>query len=452
MMNRFFVILAILFLSVPAQSTQFLPWSAGSIAWAAPVSFNVTDYGAVCNGQADDSAAFNAATAAARAVSVIGGTQPARIISPYNQRCLINNPVNFTGFTKLGVEVDMGEIDCATGGRICFDATGSRFIRWHFQMRGMTSNPPSIGLQLSRVDGTTVADLHALDRVLIRGSFTEAPLYNFASETNVFLDCYFYNESTAANTHAIILDGYNHWNASSTFATITAPVDTAASSFNEQLFLGGQFYSTATDSGSSPIWVGGARRTRFIRSYVASLGAPYIVTLYSADVAGNLQFDADLHIENLANVTDVFFLTGPQAAQVLDGFSYHDRAALPSNSIFKADVGVSTVSMRGADILISAQNSGTKMFDSPAIWTVAGVVQVANSNYWNAPASFSGLLTIGTQTQHYFSNVVVQAGSGTPASAVSAPVGSVWLRSDGGANTTLYVKESGTGNTGWAAK
>lgn len=46
----------------------------------------------------------------------------------------------------------------------------------------------------------------------------------------------------------------------------------------------------------------------------------------------------------------------------------------------------------------------------------------------------------------------VHNGSGTPESVVSAPVGSIYTRTDGGTGTTLYVKESGTGNTGWAAK
>jgi len=43
-------------------------------------------------------------------------------------------------------------------------------------------------------------------------------------------------------------------------------------------------------------------------------------------------------------------------------------------------------------------------------------------------------------------------GSGTPESAVTAPVGAVYHRTDGGAGTSFYVKESGTGNTGWVAK
>ena len=46
----------------------------------------------------------------------------------------------------------------------------------------------------------------------------------------------------------------------------------------------------------------------------------------------------------------------------------------------------------------------------------------------------------------------IQTGSGSPAGAVSAPVGSLYLRTDGGANTTLYIKESGTGSLGWVAK
>jgi hypothetical protein len=43
-------------------------------------------------------------------------------------------------------------------------------------------------------------------------------------------------------------------------------------------------------------------------------------------------------------------------------------------------------------------------------------------------------------------------GAGTPEGVVTASVGSTFQRSDGGAATSLYVKESGTGNTGWVAK
>lgn len=43
-------------------------------------------------------------------------------------------------------------------------------------------------------------------------------------------------------------------------------------------------------------------------------------------------------------------------------------------------------------------------------------------------------------------------GSGTPEGAVTAPIGAIFHRTDGGAATSFYVKESGAGNTGWVAK
>jgi hypothetical protein len=40
----------------------------------------------------------------------------------------------------------------------------------------------------------------------------------------------------------------------------------------------------------------------------------------------------------------------------------------------------------------------------------------------------------------------------SPEGVYTAPIGCLYTRTNGGAGTTLYVKESGTGNTGWVAK
>lgn len=48
--------------------------------------------------------------------------------------------------------------------------------------------------------------------------------------------------------------------------------------------------------------------------------------------------------------------------------------------------------------------------------------------------------------------VIIASGSGTPEGALTAPVGSTYHRTDGGTGTATYVKESGTGDTGWIAK
>lgn len=84
------------------------------------------------------------------------------------------------------------------------------------------------------------------------------------------------------------------------------------------------------------------------------------------------------------------------------------------------------------------------------------------SNPWS-DAGTSGTSVIGFR--HTGSNVwecigylpflpppPVRFGAGTPEGAVTAPVGTLFCRTDGGAGTTLYVKESGSGNTGWVGK
>ncbi len=48
--------------------------------------------------------------------------------------------------------------------------------------------------------------------------------------------------------------------------------------------------------------------------------------------------------------------------------------------------------------------------------------------------------------------VKVLSGAGTPEGAATAPIGSLFLRTDGSMSTTLYVKTAGAGNTGWTAK
>lgn len=47
---------------------------------------------------------------------------------------------------------------------------------------------------------------------------------------------------------------------------------------------------------------------------------------------------------------------------------------------------------------------------------------------------------------------LITSGEGSPEGVLAAPVGALYTRTDGGASTTLYVKESGAGDTGWAAK
>lgn len=47
---------------------------------------------------------------------------------------------------------------------------------------------------------------------------------------------------------------------------------------------------------------------------------------------------------------------------------------------------------------------------------------------------------------------LIQTGAGSPEGVVTAAVGTLYLRTDGAPGTTLYSKETGSGNTGWEPK
>jgi hypothetical protein len=48
--------------------------------------------------------------------------------------------------------------------------------------------------------------------------------------------------------------------------------------------------------------------------------------------------------------------------------------------------------------------------------------------------------------------IAVAQGTGSPEGVLAAPVGTLYVNTTGSTSTTLYVKTSGTGNTGWTAK
>jgi hypothetical protein len=136
-----------------------------------------------------------------------------------------------------------------------------------------------------------------------------------------------------------------------------------------------------------------------------------------------------------------------------------------SNSLIAADAGTWAngvhVLSNGANIGAIQVTGGTfdavatgVNFDGPnaAAFTdflmVAGVAINASVAAFSMPAGVyvriaSNACTFGPQ---------IIAGNGDPESNVTARIGSQFLRLDGGAGTSMYIKESGTGNTGWAAK
>lgn len=66
----------------------------------------------------------------------------------------------------------------------------------------------------------------------------------------------------------------------------------------------------------------------------------------------------------------------------------------------------------------------------------------------------TGNLIVSTATKGISlpGGVTWTSGSGTPEGVITAPIGSLYSNTSGGAGTSFYVKQTGTGNTGWVGK
>jgi hypothetical protein len=106
--------------------------------------------------------------------------------------------------------------------------------------------------------------------------------------------------------------------------------------------------------------------------------------------------------------------------------------AASTNALWVSTNGSVFIPHLQVDAGLTIPGAGTSTFDSA---TISNIAQVGSVKYGSAG---------GPQDLY---------GTGSPLNVVSAPVGSTFRRTDGGANTSFYVKESGgTGSTGWVGK
>lgn len=108
------------------------------------------------------------------------------------------------------------------------------------------------------------------------------------------------------------------------------------------------------------------------------------------------------------------------------------------------DVGIETSDTSGTAQYVL--KNGDRQWELVLRGASNDVFSIANGTASTYP------LTINTNDQIIMKNgCALIDGSGTPEGAITAPVCSLYYRTDGAAGTTLYVKESGSGNTGWSA-
>lgn len=129
------------------------------------------------------------------------------------------------------------------------------------------------------------------------------------------------------------------------------------------------------------------------------------------------------------------------AGDVNDGVNYRQAITSNKDNRYSAQFGVGVGT--GIDLAWVAGYGGGG----------EDVFRVLSVPFEGDPSTASKVLAVGSGGWvELHTGAIIQSGTGDPEGVVTAPVGSLFLRTDGGASTTLYVKTSGAGNTGWAAK
>ena len=217
-------------------------------------------------------------------------------------------------------------------------------------------------------------------------------------------------------------------------ATIVALGSTSTPSTSYRLYVNGRTYI------SSETTIGGvtglsATNRGMLQVRIAESSLMGGVSFHSS--SGSTQgftsvFDSTIFAK-LAVSTQGAVLTGINSTGVygLQLHGYHDvtgSVTTPAVVIQGAKrSGTSTTSMASTEPLLAVRNNALTPF----------------SIFGGGQFVFGSNLT---------TNASIQTGTGTPEGVITAPVGSLFLRTDGGAGTTLYVKQSGSSNTGWIGK
>jgi hypothetical protein len=169
-------------------------------------------------------------------------------------------------------------------------------------------------------------------------------------------------------------------------------------------------------------------------------------------VGGN----ADSETDSIVKVNGTFTGAGAirnsaQFIQAVTANTVISYLLLIGTFIANAAKGAASTIARAAGLYVQEQTSGTTANANIMIDATAGTVPVGTWDIYS-DSSRESLFKSGKFRFLSSTGPTLTFGAGTPEGVVNAPVGSLFCRTDGGASTTLYVKQSGTGNTGWVAK
>lgn len=255
----------------------------------------------------------------------------------------------------------------------------------------LSADEPLVGIAWGRTSSTLPnnCDRNYLEDVRVHGRYGLAPAYNSQSEVNGVYNCQFLNSSTSTGSKAVVLDGINHFNVPSDFTTLTLATDTIGS-LQTPVFVNCWFASNA--GGTACIWLSSAVfGAKFVGGYALNQTAGSVFDLYvlnDTDAAAIKNLDCqELHVEN-TNVANMFNITGPATAPIIQGLQYTDNYCFATDAVFARD-STQTVTLDDLHLRIATfpASPDPDIFDDPSKFTVTPkIISLPSSYVWQFPS------------------------------------------------------------------
>lgn len=232
------------------------------------------------------------------------------------------------------------------------------------------------------------------------------------------------------------------------------------------LLTGAQGVLTSAGAGNVPAWSMAPGLTSLTASAFVAVGSPVassgsvrlantgsVVGRNAANTADvmmiQIKSDGDVTIRGIWNVDS----SGHLKANADNTYDIGATGATRPRSVF---VGTNvTVSNQVRSAQYNGVSDGIAHFTNNAANGFTRLILGTNdtSGVSIVKSTTTGIFSLGDgSARAALGSLYDYFGSGSPEGAVSAPVGSTFHRTNGGAGTSFYVKESGAGNTGWVAK
>jgi hypothetical protein len=235
---------------------------------------------------------------------------------------------------------------------------------------------------------------------------------------------------------------------------------------NENLFFGGTYNHSSTYPAVTTINIyvdyDGVYRNNNNRFYCPSLEDNSLLSV-AAVINGdnNIIFHPRLERPTSQSTYQIQFTANSSECEVMgNGFSVSnsnidDLGGTNSYTTRQGQTYKAQTSTTAGEAVFAGQSSATA---DAKIFAARDTGGVDRAYILGTGEIISNLRVYGSQglrwatTSGTFNDRGLFTGTGTPEGVVTAQPGSFYSNSAGGAGTTLYVKETGSGNTGWVAK